>query len=204
MAYWFIQIVVGILARFLFRLEIRGRHYIPKNGPFILASNHRSNLDPVILAVCTDRKLFFLAKAELFENAISNAILKKVNCIELKRFGEDKAALKKGLRALRNGKGLLLFPEGTRSRNNKLGSGKTGLSLFAFTAKCPVVPVFISGTQKALPIGTRFIHVSTIRVLFGKPMEAKKNVIRTDRKEEYQIFVDKVMRSIADLEKKAT
>ena len=110
MLYCFVHITAGILFRCLFSVEIRGRENISEKGAFILSSNHKSNIDPVLLATSVKRKLFFLAKAELFENHAISFILKKLNCIELRRSGEDKTALKKGLKILRAGIGLLLFP----------------------------------------------------------------------------------------------
>jgi 1-acyl-sn-glycerol-3-phosphate acyltransferase len=201
MIYWFVHITTGILSRFLFRVEVRGGENIPEKGAFILASNHRSNIDPVLLATSVNRKLFFLAKAELFENHVISFILKKLNCIELRRSGEDKAALKKGLKVLRSGRGLLLFPEGKRSKDNFLGRGKPGLSLFAFATGVTVVPVFITGTEKVLPIGSRMISLSKIIVVFGEPLYAKKNIDHNARKSEYQHFVDKIMEAIAILER---
>jgi 1-acyl-sn-glycerol-3-phosphate acyltransferase len=201
MLYWLVHITAGILSRCLFSVEIRGGENIPEKGAFILASNHRSNIDPVLLATSVNRKLFFLAKAELFENHVISFILKKLNCIELRRSGEDKAALKKGLKVLRSGRGLLLFPEGKRSKDNFLGRGKPGLSLFAFATGVTVVPVFITGTEKVLPIGSRMISLSKIIVVFGEPLYAKKNIDHNARKSEYQHFVDKIMEAIAILER---
>ncbi|MFA5069426.1 MAG: lysophospholipid acyltransferase family protein [Candidatus Omnitrophota bacterium] len=189
------------MARFLFRLEIRGRGNIPSNGAFILASNHRSNLDPVILSVCIDRRLSFLAKAELFENNISRWILRRLDCIELKRSGEDKAALKKGIRVLRDGRALLLFPEGTRSRDNRLGKARPGISLFAFTTGVCVVPAYVTGTEKVLPIGSRCIRPNTVRVTFGRPLYAEKGIPYEMRKAGYQVFADSIIDGISNIEK---
>jgi 1-acyl-sn-glycerol-3-phosphate acyltransferase len=201
MLYWLVHITAGILSRCLFSVEIRGGENIPEKGAFILASNHRSNIDPVLLATSVNRKLFFLAKAELFENHVISFILKKLNCIELRRSGEDKAALKKGLKVLRSGRGLLLFPEGKRSKDNFLGRGKPGLSLFAFATGVTVVPVFITGTEKVLPIGSRMISLSKIIVVFGEPLYAKKNIDHNARKLGYRHFIDKIMEGIAILER---
>jgi 1-acyl-sn-glycerol-3-phosphate acyltransferase len=201
MTYWFVQVIVGVLSRLLFRLEVKGMENIPSAGPFMLASNHRSNLDPPILAVSIRRKLYFLTKAELFDKPMLGSILKKLNCIELKRSGEDKEALKKGLKILDAGRGLLIFPEGKRSRDNILAKGKAGLSLFAFKTGVPVTPVFITGTENVLPIGARFISPSKVRVVFGSPLYAEKGIERKRRKPEYQNFVDRIMGAIADLEK---
>jgi 1-acyl-sn-glycerol-3-phosphate acyltransferase len=201
MFYWFIHIITGILSRFLFSLKVEGIENIPGEGAFIIASNHRSNLDPVVLAVSTSRKLFFLAKAELFENPITGLIFKNLNCIELKRQGEDKVALKRGLEKLRSGRGLLLFPEGTRSRDASLGKGKSGLSLFAFATGAPVIPAFVTGTEKALPIASRMISLTNIRVAFGRPLYAKQGIDHKKRKIEYQNFVDEIMKGIMAIEK---
>lgn len=203
MLYWFAQITTGILARILFQLEIVGSENIPKKGSFILACNHRSNLDPVIIANASERKVYFMGKRELFKTKFSAKFMEMLDVIELNRDGIDKSALKKGLMALHNGRGLALFPEGKRSVDGRLGPAKPGVALFAFGANLPVIPAFIQGTDRALPPHSRFIRLAKVRVSFGKSLTLPGAAERRNRKSDYQEFTDKIMRGIAELGKKA-
>lgn len=203
MFYWVAQIITGILARIFFQLEVTGSENIPGKGAFILASNHRSNLDPIIVADAIERKLYFMGKRELFRTKFSARVMKMLNVIELNREGIDRSALKKGLVSLHTGRGLLLFPEGKRSVDGRLSSGKSGVALFAFGANVPVIPVFIRGTGEALPPHSRSIRLAKIRVSFGKGLTLPEATERSNRKSDYQEFTNRIMQGIADLEKKA-
>lgn len=203
MFYWFTQVITGLLARILFQLKVTGSENIPSKGAFILASNHRSNLDPFIIAAATERKLSFMAKKELFQTEFSAKVMKMLNAIELNREGMDRSALKKGLVLLRTGRGLLLFPEGKRSVDGRLGPGKAGVALFAFGANVPVIPTFIRGTGEAMPPHSHSIKLAKIRVSFGKRLTLPEATERTNRKSDYQEFTNRIMRGIAELEKEA-
>lgn len=201
MFYWFTKFIVGLLTRILFRIQITGSENIPGRGAFILASNHRSNLDPVIITIVIKRKLHFLGKKELFRSKFSTKIFTMLNIIKLNREGIDKSALKKGLTALQGGRGLLLFPEGKRSRDGRLGLAKPGVALFAFGAKVPVIPAFIKGTEKALPPRTHFIRPARIKLIFDKGLIPLKVTDRASRKSDYQEFTNRIMERIAELGK---
>lgn len=166
-----------------------------------MASNHRSNLDPVIIAIAIKRKLYFMGKKELFRNKFSTKIFKMLDTIKLNREGIDKSALKKGLMALHKGRGLLLFPEGKRSRDGRLGLAKPGVALFAFGAKVWVIPAFIKGTEKALPPKTHFVRPAKVRLIFGKGLILPKVTDRANRKLDYQEFTNRIMERIAELGK---
>ncbi|MFC1807658.1 lysophospholipid acyltransferase family protein [Candidatus Omnitrophota bacterium] len=203
MFYWFVQITVWILARFYLRLKIEGHENVPKKGPFILASNHRSNLDPPIIAVSMDRKLHFLAKRELFNNELAAKFFRGINLLKLNREGMDKQALRDALDVLKNGRGLLIFPEGTRSKDGKIGFARGGVSAFACSSGAPVIPVFIKGTEQAMPPKKHYILPAKIIVRFGKRIEPPKAISRIDRKSVYQEFTNRVMQEIAGLGKEA-
>lgn len=203
MFYWFVNLIIGLLARILFRIQITGLENIPGRGAFILASNHRSNLDPVIIAIVIKRKLYFLGKKELFRSKFSTKIFTMLNIIELNREGIDRAALKRGLIALHKGRGLLLFPEGKRSVDGRLGMAKPGVALFALGTGVPVIPAFIKGTEKALPPRTHFIRPARIKLIFDKGLIPLKVTDRASRKSDYQEFTNRIMERIAELGKEA-
>jgi len=176
---------VGRFLSFLFlklfvRLKARGQEHIPASGGFILASNHASNLDPVVLGVVCTKPLHFMAKEELFRNRFFGWILRSVNAFPLRRHGADTAAIKEAIRRVRRGGGLLIFPEGTRSVDGKLGPALEGVGFLAEKLKCPVIPAYVKGTERALPKGAKFIRPATISVVFGEPIFEERRVAYSD------------------------
>lgn len=156
-----VQILLTIPVRFCFPAKFVGKENIPK-GPCIIASNHTSNLDAVLLAVHTWEKKFYLAKKELFKCKLFGSILKCVGAVKIDRQETDVGAIKNCMRLLKNGKKLVIFPEGTRNHNDdmQLGQVKHGVAMFAIKAKVPIVPMFI--TKKP-----RFWRKT--KVVIGKP-----------------------------------
>ena len=205
MFYWFIHIISGILIRILLCPAVIGRENMPKNGSFIIASNHRSDLDPPIIAAKISRKVHFIAKRELFANKTAEAFFKMLNCIRLNRHGVDRSAIEEAVEALNRGSGLLIFPEGTRSRDKKLKTGKPGVAVFAITAQVPVIPVFLSGTERLTLRGILFMRFAKVSIVFGEKIFPPKDtdINEDEKKIVYQEFTDKIMREIAKLEPKA-
>jgi 1-acyl-sn-glycerol-3-phosphate acyltransferase len=200
MFFWFVYLTLWPFARIFFRLGVRGIENIPPKGPFILAGNHKSHLDPPLVTLANKRKLFFLTKKENWLFAI---ILRGINCIELDREGIDRAALKRALKALHEGRGLLIFPEGTRSLDGKMTSGKLGVALIAIATNVPVIPTFVEGTERSMPPGTiGFKGFYKARVIFGRKIYPPTDINREKRKVIYQQFTDTIMREIALLGKK--
>ena len=156
-----VQILLTIPVRFCFPAKFVGKENIPK-GPCIIASNHTSNLDAVLLAVHTWEKKFYLAKKELFKCKLFGSILKCVGAVKIDRQETDVGAIRNCMRLLKNGKKLVIFPEGTRNHNDdmQLGQVKHGVAMFAIKAKVPIVPMFI--TKKP-----RFWRKT--KVVIGKP-----------------------------------
>ena len=145
----FVQILLAVPIRLSYPTKFIGKENIPK-GPCIIASNHTSNLDAVLLAVHTWEKKFYLAKKELFKNKLFGSFLKSVGAIEIDRQATDVGAIKNCMRILKKGKKLVIFPEGTRNHNDdmQLGQVKHGVSMFAIKAKVPIVPMFIAKQPK--------------------------------------------------------
>ena len=140
-----------------------GKKRISK-GPCIIASNHTSNMDAVLLASHTWEKKYYLAKKELFENKFVGFFAKKWGGISIDRQGNDVGAMRECLKTLKNGKKLVIFPEGTRQNNEdmQLGEMKQGTAMFAIKSKSPIVPMFIAKKP-------RFLRFN--RVYFGEPFE---------------------------------
>jgi 1-acyl-sn-glycerol-3-phosphate acyltransferase len=177
---------------FYMRLEIKGKENVPKNEGFILVSNHVSNLDPIALGLACPGNLNFMAKEELFSNPFFGWILRKVNCFPLRRKGADLAAIREAMRRVNRGGGLLIFPEGTRSSDGKLGKGQEGVGFLVDKLNVPVIPAYVSGTLEAMPKGRAFARPIKISVRFGKQIPLERRVAYSD-------VADKVMQAIKQL-----
>ena len=188
------------LVKLLFRLEVRGREFIPRTGPFLLASNHLSYLDPPVLGVASPRVLHFMASASLFNHPGFGWLIRHLNAFPLRRDEQDPASIRLALQHLRQGRVLVVFPEGGRSRTGQLGKARPGIGLLAAHAKVPVVPVCLSGTDQALPRNARFIRPHKVSVHFGKPLFFTEHPSsKGDRRASYQAFADQVMASLAEI-----
>jgi 1-acyl-sn-glycerol-3-phosphate acyltransferase len=186
------------LMRVGFRLEVRGREHVPASGPVLLVANHVSVLDPPFVGGAAPRELYFLAKEELFAIPLFGRLIRAVNARPVKRDGSDSRALKMALRLLGEGRALLVFPEGTRGVEGRLRAGKPGAGMLAVMSGAPVVPVYVSGTGRALPPGRTIPRPTRVRVSFGPPLHFKA---RDDegRKERYREATQEMMRAIAQI-----
>jgi len=138
----FYQMLLCMPIRMSYPAKIIGKENIPK-GSCIIASNHTSNLDAILLALHTWEKKYYLAKKELFSNKASASFYKGLGCIKIDREKSDVNAIKTCLKVLKDGKKLVIFPEGTRNNNEgmELGEVKHGVAMFATKAKVPIVPM---------------------------------------------------------------
>jgi 1-acyl-sn-glycerol-3-phosphate acyltransferase len=166
---------------FYMRLDVKGRENVPKKGGFILVSNHVSNLDPIALGLACPGNVNFMAKEELFHPFFWGWILRLVNCFPLKRKGADLWAIREAIRRVSHGGGgLLIFPEGTRSLDGKLGKGQEGVGFLVDKLNVPVIPAFVKGTLKAMPKGAVFPRPLKISVEFGKQIPLERRVAYSD------------------------
>ncbi|GAA1703220.1 lysophospholipid acyltransferase family protein [Microcella alkalica] len=172
------RLVLTPIARLVFRPVVIGRRRMPRTGGVVVASNHLSFIDSVVISLLARRPVSFLAKADYFtgrglKGALSRAFFTGVGAIPVER-GAGKAAqdaLDAGLARLQAGQPFSIYPEGTRSRDGRLYRGKTGVAWLALTAGVPVVPVALRGTQDLQPVGSRRIRLARIRVEFGDPID---------------------------------
>ncbi len=163
-----ISVLLSLLIfKYFFSLEVEGRDCVPKEGSFILASNHLSNLDPPLLASVCPRQISFVAKKELFKNIFFKFYLKAVGAVPVER----KKISIKTMRSLINTlkvKPLLVFPEG--SRGVGLNQVYSGIGFLCRKGNVPVIAAKISGTDKILPPGKAFPKREKVKVVFD-PVE---------------------------------
>jgi cytidylate kinase len=157
------------LWRFAFRMNVRGSENIPLTGPVLLASNHRSNLDPFFVGVSFPRQVHFMAKAELWKVKVLGRVIDMLGSFPVKRGEADRAAIKRALEMLESGAVVGMFPEGRRQRGGSLGEIHAGVSLLSLRDGVVTVPMVLDGTERVVRKGLpRFPRVT---VTFGPPLE---------------------------------
>ncbi|MBF0385264.1 MAG: 1-acyl-sn-glycerol-3-phosphate acyltransferase [Candidatus Omnitrophica bacterium] len=172
MIYWITWFILRVISYFLFPIKTCGRENIPQKGGLIFASNHRSNLDPVLIPIACFRRCDFVAKDSLFKNNLFGRYLKRLGAFPIRREVGDVGALKEAIKRLKNGKAVVIFPEGTRVIEENDRQIQPGVGLIAAKAGKTIVPVFIEGSDKAMPPGAKFIKRNLISITYGKPIDA--------------------------------
>ena len=191
MFYWVVKaILLGPILRVVFRPWAEGLENVPRTGPAIIASNHLSFSDHFFGPLPLPRRVTFLAKAEYFtgtglKGLISKAFFGGLGQIPVDRSGgiASERALKTGLRVLREGKLLGIYPEGTRTPDGRLYRGKTGVARLALESRAPVIPCAMVGTFELMPAGRIWPRLR-IRpgVRFGRPLDFSRYYgMETDR-----------------------
>ena len=178
MLYRVLRVVVRPTALGFWRPDVIGADNVPAEGPVILASNHLSFADSVVIPLTAPRQVAFLAKDDYwtgtgFTGMVSRNFFTAIGSIPVDR-DDPRAAqnsLDLALAHLRDGGAFGIYPEGTRSRDGRLYRGRTGVAWLALTAGCPVVPVALTGTDKLQPVGSRMIKRVKFRVEFGVPID---------------------------------
>ena len=169
--------VIPPLARAVWRPVVEGLHHVPATGPVIVASNHLSFFDSVVIPVVVPRKVVFLAKSDYFtgtgvKGTLTRAWFEGLGMLPVDR-DDTKAAiasLDTALEVLGRGEAFGIYPEGTRSRDGLLYRGRTGVAHLALTAGCPVVPVGLQGTQDVQPVDAALPRLAPVSVAFGPPI----------------------------------
>jgi 1-acyl-sn-glycerol-3-phosphate acyltransferase len=154
------------------RLEVRGRENIPPGGAAIVASNHSSNIDPPLIGSVYPGTLRYLAKDSLFSVPLLGFLIRALGAIPVSRQDSQRAGvvMKLLLERLGEGETILVFPEGTRSRDGRLKPLEGGAAFLSVKAGTPVIPVFVRGSYKACPPGKMFPNPSKLVVSVSKPL----------------------------------
>lgn len=160
MLYRAARALVKIYLKIVYRTKYYGEENLPADGGYILCGNHVSALDPFFLACGKLKECAFIAKAELFRFSVIRVLAKSFNIYPIKRGTGDIGGMKKAISLVNDGKTLVMFPEGTRSKDGKLGEGKSGVSLIAKKTGCVLIPCAINGKPRAF---------NQTRVMYGKP-----------------------------------
>jgi len=189
-----------------FRWRVFNAGRVPPTGAVILASNHASFIDPPLVGAALQRPINYLARESLFRFPGIGALLRSWNSVPVDRDGGGAAGLKGILDRLLAGGGIILFPEGTRTRDGRLQPARSGIGLVVVKSDAPVVPVRVFGTFEAFGRNCKFPRPRRIAVKFGEPMRFEKfraeaeNCSRARLKKIYREIADEIMAAIAKLE----
>ncbi len=157
------------LWRFFFRMKVIGRENFPLTGSVVLASNHRSNLDPFFLGVSAPRQIHFMAKRELWNVGLLGRLIDQMGAFPINRGEADRQAVERALEILHEGAVLGIFPEGHRQRQGGLGEVHTGVSLFSLRKGVVTIPVVMEGTERV--VCNHRVRFPRVTVTFGPPLE---------------------------------
>jgi 1-acyl-sn-glycerol-3-phosphate acyltransferase len=191
-----------------FRWRVFNPERVPQTGGVILAANHASFLDPPMVGAGLRRPISYLARESLFRFPGIGALLRSWNAVPVDREGGGAAGLKAILDRLLAGGGVILFPEGTRTRDGQLQPARSGIGLVVAKSGAPVVPVRTFGTFEAYGRNQRLPRPKKIAVKYGEPMRFErlraeaKNCSKARLREIYQEIADEIMAAIAKLEPK--
>ncbi len=168
--FFFLLKGVGIvLLKVFYRVQATNREWIPRKGPLIVAANHFSYMDPIVLQSVFPRRIYFMM-TELYYEGRGKWFFKLLRCINVKQEGANITALREGIEVLKRSEVIGIFPEGGVSKEGLLQEGNPGIGFLIKKSGAPVVPAFISGTYEALPKGKIIPKIAKIKVIFGKPM----------------------------------
>ncbi len=203
--YWLGWAFFRAVFRIYFRSQVYGRERVPAGGAAILASNHESFLDPLLIGASLPRTVNYLARESLFRFPILGWVLRQWQAVPVDREGGGARGLKAILDRLLAGGAILLFPEGTRTRDGQLQPARSGVGLAVIKSTAPVIPVRVFGTFKAYGRHHRFPRPRKVAVTFGPPlrfqalrMEAQ-TCSKPRLKQIYQQVADEIMAAIARL-----
>jgi 1-acyl-sn-glycerol-3-phosphate acyltransferase len=190
-----------------FKIWRRGSNNIPKRGRAIIACNHQSAIDSLIVPICCPRMIHYMGKSDYFEGGsikkeIQKWFLTKVGVFPVERRvpGQSaNSAIKTSIEVLKKGHLFGIYPEGTRSRDGKLHKGRTGVARIAWKTKSDIIPTAVFGTEKAMEVGKTMPKGVKCGTIFGDPIKMTRWTGREENKELYREITDTVMKEIEKL-----
>jgi 1-acyl-sn-glycerol-3-phosphate acyltransferase len=186
------RVLLGLL-KLLFGLSVHGEENLRNRGNFIFASNHISYADPPVVGSALNREVWFLAKKELFNNRFFGWLIRKYHAVPIDRDSFDRSAIRRVITLLKSGQSILMFPEGTRSRDDSLKMPKIGLGYIALNSNSNIIPVFVSGTNR---MGGALLRREKLEVYIGPPIYIDSGYESDDRKKDYQLISSMVFEVI--------
>jgi 1-acyl-sn-glycerol-3-phosphate acyltransferase len=168
--YEFLRVICRLLGTVVFRVRVFNRQYVPASGGVLVLSNHQSHLDPIFIGLSCDRRLNYLARDTLFGFAPFRWLIDSLDAIPIDREGIGLGGLKESLKRLKAGEMLLVFPEGTRTRDGEVGRLKPGFLALARRSNSTLLPVAIEGAYESWPRRNSLPRPAIIHIEFGPPL----------------------------------
>ncbi|MER7605837.1 lysophospholipid acyltransferase family protein [Nocardioides sp. NPDC127503] len=204
--YRVLHAVVPPLLRAVWRPTVMGAENVPRTGGVLLASNHLSFADSIVIPSVSPRRVHFLAKSDYFtgtglKGAAQRAWFEGLGMLPVDRDDPQAAigSLEVALEVLGKGEAFGIYPEGTRSRDGRLYRGRTGVAHLALTAGVPVVPVGLRGTAELQPVGSSLPRLAKVTVEFGQPIQVAGRFDGVPLGKARRALTDEVMEAIAAL-----
>lgn len=166
----FVRLILEIVFRSYFRLEVHGRENIPKKGPFIISPIHRSYLDTPVIGAAVWRLMRYMGAEKMWTNRQLGWFLTAMGGFPVQRGAADREALKAALLVVERGEPLVMFPEGTRQSGPVVSELFDGPAYVSCRTLVPIIPVGLGGTERAMPKGKRFIRPVKMVVVIGTPL----------------------------------
>jgi 1-acyl-sn-glycerol-3-phosphate acyltransferase len=166
-----VKFIARLTAVGLFQIRCHGRELVPSTGGGLMLANHQSNLDPILIGACSDRRLNYLARKSLFRFAPLRWLMNSFDAFPIDREGNGLGGIKETLKRLKRGELVLMFPEGTRTPDGEVRAMKPGFTVLAKRAGVPLVPVALDGAFDAWPRQRRLPRRAMIHVQFGEPID---------------------------------
>ena len=188
-----------LLARLCFRMRVIHPERMIESGPLILAANHASFFDPPLAGICSRRGVYYLARKTLLKWPFFGPLFPAMNVIPVERDGNDMSALREVIKKIKQGNGVVLFPEGTRSKDGCLQPARAGIGLVIAKTGAPGLPMRIFGSFDAFPKNSKRLHFPQITVVLGEPIHFSPEEITSTSRETYQNLSDRVMEAISSL-----
>jgi 1-acyl-sn-glycerol-3-phosphate acyltransferase len=194
--YWLGKIIVKLGFLLFSRLEVRNEKNVPRQGGVLLVANHISHLDPPVVGITCARKVYFLAKKELFKNGLIGWFMNSSGQIKVDR-GKGLEAVEAAVNTLKAGKCICIFPEGTRSRTGQMQQPHTGIVVIASKINVPIVPILVEGTYQMLPPKAKFPKFfSRIRLTYGESFYLTEEQMDLSSKDKMRETAEAIMEKI--------
>lgn len=190
-----------LFARLFFSYRVVHPERMIEEGPLILAVNHTSFFDPPLAGICSRRGVYYLARKSLLKWPFFGPLFPAMNVIPVERDGNDMSALREVIKKIKEGNGVVLFPEGTRSKDGNLQPARAGIGLVIAKTGAPVLPIRIFGAFDAFPKEARGLRITNITAVLGEPLYFSPEEIAGATRETYQVLSDRVMNALAAIQK---